>query len=173
MSLFGEDTPAPSARNPPGSLFDDEPAATPQKKAPGATSGGLFADDSTADDNNSPWGSTFTPKKQARADLVKTLLPGNSVPESYIDTFDALVEEGFVQGSGVNRRGVEKVLDGCQLSASDRAKILEITGAGSWEKASFSRGEVNVLIALIGLAQEGEEVSLDGVDERRQCELSS
>lgn len=167
QSLFGEQPSPQATRNTSSSLFDEDPISTPQKTA--GSSGGLFADDSAAGDTNSPWGSSFTPKKQARADLIKTLLPANAVPESYVDVFDAFVEEGFVQGSGASKQGIEKLLHGCQLNARDRTRISELTGAGTWDKTSFSRGEVNVVLALIGLAQEGEEVSLDSVDERRDC----
>ena len=168
MSLFG-DAPAQPVRNASSSLFEDESSSTAQKKS--SNTGGLFADnDDVAHDTNSSWGSNLAPKKQARSELIKTLLPGDAVPDLYVETFDALVEEGFVQGSGVNKQGVEQLLDGAKLSASDRGKILEITGAGNWEKATFTRGEVNVLLALIGLAQEEEEVSLDSVDERRNCQ---
>ena len=38
------------------------------------------------------------------------------------------------------------------------------------ENRELGRAEVNVLLAMIGLAQEGEEVTLDGVDERRRSE---
>ena len=168
MSLFGDDSPVKPTPTNSNTLFDDESASTSQKKAISKGSG-LFADGDTAEDTSSPWGNNFTPKKQARSDLLKTLLPGDTVPESYIDAFDTLVEEGYVQGSGVSKQGVLKLLDGCNLGPSDRAKILNITGAGNWEKASFVRGEFNVLLALIGLAREGEEVSLDSVDERRKC----
>jgi sorting nexin-8 len=43
------------------------------------------------------------------------------------------------------------------------------------ETKEIGRGEVNVLLALIGLAQEGDEITLDGVDERRRskcCHVS-
>lgn len=168
MSLFGESSPEPR-RNTPTSLFDDTSPQTPQKARKGG--GGLFADqDDAAGDTGSPWDSAFTPKKQDRSDLIKNLLPADAVPDHYVDTFDALIEEGFVQGAGVSQKGFEKVLGGSSLTPASRSKILEITGGGNWDKKTFVRGEINVLLSLIGLAQEGEEVSLDSVDERRKSE---
>jgi sorting nexin-8 len=38
------------------------------------------------------------------------------------------------------------------------------------ENKELGRSEVNVLLAMIGLAQEGDEVTLDGVDERKRSE---
>ena len=165
MSLFGDEPPQP-ARKTASSLFDDSPTAAPQKPQAG---GGLFADaEDPPNESGSPWGAQFTPKKQARSDLVKNLLSGDSVPDLYIDTFDSLADEGFVQGSEVNERGLEKLFEAGRIDANSRTQITELVSAGARDKKTFSRSEINVVLALVGLAQEGEEVSLDSVDERRR-----
>lgn len=156
MSLFGdpsptESTPAPATSK---SLFGNEPAA--------ASSTSLFDDDA----NGSPW-SMPTPKKQARQNLLKSLLPATDVPESYIDAFDTVVED---EGqSAVSYEIVESILRSASLSVSDRTRILGfVAPSGQDGFNSLGRSEFNVLLALVGLAQEGEELSLDSVDDRRR-----
>ncbi|KAI9766320.1 MAG: Sorting nexin mvp1 [Geoglossum simile] len=162
MSLFGtspEDAlvaKSSSSR----ALFDDEQAhdARPQSS--------LFADDDPAG-GASPWGLP-TPRKIAKSDLIKTLLPASDVPESYIDTYDAALNSGDRTGTGLSLDGVKKVLSTSGLGAGDSEKILRELVIGREPAQSLGRGEFNVLMALIGLAQEGEEPTLDGVDDRRK-----
>lgn len=162
MSLFGEESPtgdAPANSNS-KSLFGNEPAA--------ASSSSLFDDDAGS---ASPW-SMPTPKKAARQNLLKSLLPATEVPESYIDSFDTTLEQES-HSSAVSYQTVERILKSSGLSSSDVERILGLVAPGG--ASSFSplgRNEFNVLLALIGLAQEGEEVSLDSVDERRRRKSS-
>ncbi|KAF4332744.1 sorting nexin mvp-1 [Fusarium beomiforme] len=162
MSLFGssptEDSPGlgPStapARRGGGGLFDDD-AGTPKP------SSSLFADD------DSPWDMPTPRKQQSRADLIRNLLPGSDVPDSYIETFDTVVRE---DGSGgqVTSGGVAKLFATARLGADAQARIMSLVAPGSGD-VLLSRNEFNVLLALVGLAQEGEVISLDGVDERRK-----
>ncbi|KAI9810536.1 MAG: Sorting nexin mvp1 [Pycnora praestabilis] len=165
MSLFGSspDEPAPPSHpaRSQASLFDDEPTPTAVSKS------SLFADDNDGP-GESPWGLP-TPKKAAKGNLVKTLLPPSDVPESYVDTLDLILNSGDKLGAGVSLTGLKKIMNGSALGADDQAKILEIVVPGGQESATgLGRGEFNVLLALIGLAQEGEDVTLDGVDERRK-----
>lgn len=161
MSLFGTSPPSTSSTSNRKSDLFNEPS-TPRK----GTGSGLFADDSNAADD-SPWG--FTPKKQARSNLVRTLLPAGDVPESYIDRFESLAE-----GSSVPFVEVGKLLDGAKVSAQVRQQIVDIVAPQGLDAAGgLGRGEFNVLLALIGLAQEGEEVSLDSVDDRRRRKTMS
>lgn len=160
MSLFGtspDNLPARSKQ----SLFDDE--QNPVNK----TNTGLFDDESNAG-GDSPWAFP-TPKKGARRNLAKSLLPASDVPDSYIDAFDALLEIGEKEGNGISLAGIERVLSGSGLSTADQSKVLQIVIPGGQDSAAgISRPEFNVLLALIGLAQEGEDITLDGVDERRK-----
>lgn len=168
MSLFGESPPATSSFGASASasahsksLFGDEPTASNRDSA-----SSLFAENA----NDSPW-SMPTPKKSARQNIVKTLLPATQVPDSYVDAYD-LLTSGESRGSGVSLTAVRKILESSRLGASDQERILNLllpTGRDS--ASSLERGEFNVLLALIGLGQEGEEVTLDSVDERRKREL--
>lgn len=159
MSLFGNDD-IPSSRaakQSSGGLFNDDDDARPAAR----TGNSLFADE--MDNDSSPW--TFpTPKKGGRASLVKSLLPASEVPESYIDTFDALVEAGDGAGNGISIEGAKKLLASSGIASDAQSKILEIVAPG---QESATRNEFNVLFALIGLAQEGEDITLDSVDERK------
>lgn len=161
MSLFGT-SPDEGLRAPTkSSLFDDE--------APAKQGSGLFSDGPSED--NSPW-AFASPKKQARANLVKTLLPADGVPGSYIDTFDALLKSEDVAGSSLSVASVRKLVQSTRLTPDQQANVLGIATSNG-QTSSIGRGEFNVLLALIGLTQEGEEVTLDGVDERRSSELVS
>ncbi|KAK5122127.1 hypothetical protein LTR85_004373 [Meristemomyces frigidus] len=152
MSLFGDESETPSSR-PKSSLFDDENA---QSKA----SSSIFGD-ASADANDSPWG--FTPKKNAgRGSLVKSLLADADVPDLYVDTFDSLQSGGR---SGAQE--CQRLLGESKISRGDQDKIWSIVSSNG-ESSSLGRNEFSVLLALIGLAQEGEELSLDAVDERRR-----
>ncbi|KAF2743195.1 hypothetical protein M011DRAFT_451663 [Sporormia fimetaria CBS 119925] len=158
MSLFGDDDDVPSRPKPSPSLFDDDP-----KPANRAAGNSLFADDGFADD--SPWGFP-TPKKAARGSLVKTLLPPSEAPESYHAAYDALLEGK--EGEEVRASAVRKLLKECGLEDSVQARIAEIVSLPNQDGASVGRSEFNVLFALIGLAQEGDDVTLDSVDERKR-----
>ncbi|KAL8940494.1 MAG: hypothetical protein Q9216_002781 [Gyalolechia sp. 2 TL-2023] len=159
MSLFGSSPPAEPAREGKSqSLFDDDRAND-------------VADSSIFDDGDgsgpSPWDMP-TPKKPAKGGVVKTLLPATNVPESYIDAFDTILESGFGAGmSSVTLAGARKVFEGSGMDADEQARILNIVTGGQEPSDGLGRSEFNVLVALTGLAQEHEEVTLDGVDERR------
>ena len=170
MSLFGsspvESSPANAPARPQSkSLFDDE--STPGN----ATSSSLFADEAN-DNTASPWGLP-TPKKAARGELVKSLLPDSDVPESYIDAFDTVLNSGERSGEGVNISAVKKILGSSRLSLAEQTRLLNLVAPGHTESTSLGRSEFNVLIALIGLSQEEEEATLDGVDERKKSETSN
>ncbi|KAH6612214.1 hypothetical protein B0J18DRAFT_75993 [Chaetomium sp. MPI-SDFR-AT-0129] len=176
MSLFGS---SPSDESPDlhsssnqfgnsrSSLFEDEPPMTR------STTTALFADD----DNNgsdSPWDMPPPRKQQTRADVLRSLLPASEVPPSYIDAFDAVAaeEDGRAGAGRISNGGVARTLAAAKLGADDQARIMGIVAPGAesdeQEELSLDRNQFNVLLALIGLAQEGEGVSLDGVDERRR-----
>jgi sorting nexin-8 len=166
MSLFGDFPDDPPSRTKQSTLFDnDRPAAANRSTS------SLFADDlDNSAGADSPWAFP-TPKKAGRAQLVKNLLPATEVPESYIDTFDALIASGDKLGAGLSLDGVKKLLRESGLGPDVQARILGIVlPSGEESTEGLGRGEFSVLLALIGLAQEGDEVTLDGVDERRRSE---
>jgi len=126
----------------------------------------MFGDDTQGDgnDDTSPWG--FTPKRtpgrgNGSRSTVQTLLANADLPEIYVDTFDSL------QTAGVVAVGQARVLlEDCGTSPTTQGRIFDlVTSRG--EVQELGRGEFSVLLALVGLAQEGEEISLDSVDERR------
>jgi sorting nexin-8 len=164
MSLFGTSPPSSAAAAPnSNSLFGEQPAAA-------ASTSSLFADDST----ESPW-SMPTPKKAARQNMVKNLLPATDVPDFYIDAFDTLLNAGDKSsssvGTGISLTQVKNCLNSANLSPDDQSRILNLVVPASGGQETINglgRSEFNVLLALIGLAQEGDDVTLDGVDERRK-----
>lgn len=162
MSLFGSSpdqaspAQAPKSRN---SLFDDEPSPAPGSKS------SLFADDDNAP-GSSPWDMP-TPKKPGRGDVVKNLLSAGAVPDSYIETFDNLISGGDGNGGKLTTAGITKVLSASIIGADEQSRIVSIITSGG-QLSDISRNEFNVLLALIGLAQENEDITLDSVDERRR-----
>jgi sorting nexin-8 len=171
MSLFGDfadDPPSTSAHqrgNPSkSSLFDDDRPSGAGSGPGNRNSASLFAEE------DSPWGMP-TPKKAGRAQLVKQLLANVPVPDVYVDTFDGLVADGDKQGNGVSPAGVKKVLDAAGLDEDVKSRILGLvlpTGEQSAVDHGVGRHEFNVLLALVAVAQEGEELGLDAVDDRKR-----
>jgi sorting nexin-8 len=161
MSLFGDESPAPASKSR-LSLFDDDDTSP----APGSKSS-LFDDDNAP--GSSPWGIP-TPKKAARGDLIKSLLPASDVPDNYIDLFDNVVNGGDSVGGKISAAGVTRVLSAGKLGADEQSRIMSLISS-SGQLSDLSRNEFNVLLALIGLAQEHEDITLDGVDERRRSQF--
>ena len=105
----------------------------------------------------------FTPKKNTgKGNMVKSLLANADVPDLYIDTFDQLQEGGNIPASNARQ-----LIRNCGISEGAQNTIWDLV-TNRAESAALGRSEFNVLLALIGLAQEGEELSLDAVDERRR-----
>ena len=163
MSLFGDEDSVPSAAASKSrlSLFDDEPSPAPGSKS------SLFADDDSAP-GSSPWGLP-TPKRASRGDLIKNLLPASDVPDSYIETFDAISKAGDGLGGKITAAGATKVLSAAKIGADEQSRIVSIVSSGG-QLPDFSRNEFNVFLALIALAQEHEDITLDSVDERRRSQ---
>ncbi|KAI9375603.1 sorting nexin mvp1 [Aspergillus egyptiacus] len=167
MSLFGtlpdDFSASDSARLSKSSLFSDEPPFGTASAHLGSSS--LFDDDEL----NSPWNTNNTIKRASRQQLVKTLLPESDVPDSYIDAYDLTLSGGDRSSTGVGLTSVREILSGSGLTATDQAKILNLVLSGDTDRShGLGRGEFNVLLALIGLAQEGEDLTFDTVDERRK-----
>lgn len=178
MSLFGsspEDSSlANSVQRSKASLFADD------NTGGGANSSSLFADDDNT--STSPWTTTTAttkPNKRAsRQQLLKTLLPEMDVPESYIGAYNRVLNAGDRVGAGVGLTSVREILAGSGLSATEQEKILNLVVSGSGEvdgdegsNIGIGRGEFFVLLALVGLAEEGEELTFDAVDDRRKSEF--
>lgn len=133
-----------------------------------STTTALFADDDAGSD--SPWDMPTPRKQQTRADVLRYLLASATVPDNYIDAFDKIVAEDGSAGR-INSGGVARTLAAAKLGADAQARIMNILAPGGGvEEVSLDRNQFYVLLALIGLAQEGETVSLDTVDERRRGE---
>lgn len=171
MSLFGSTPPdeSPSMHSSFArsrqSLFDEEEAGTP------SNSNSLFQDDDGGAGGGSPWAMPTPRKQKSRADLLRSLLPASDVPDSYIETFDSVLREEQGGSAGkVPPGGLMRVLAAARLDADAQAKIMSIIapGGSGGEEVALGRNEFNVFLGLIGLAQEGEAVSLDGIDERRR-----
>lgn len=167
MSLFGDEPTdnGPALGSPPshrGGLFDDEPAS-------GRNSSSLFDDNSGA---SSPWDMPTPRKQRSRSEMIRSLLPASDVPESYIGAFDAVVGEDGQDGQ-VTAAGIAKLFAVARLDADAQARIMALVAPGQGSDVLLSRNEFNVVLALIGLAQEGDIISLDGVDERRRSELKA
>ncbi|KAI1114638.1 hypothetical protein F5Y14DRAFT_414070 [Nemania sp. NC0429] len=168
MSLFGtsptnESPPlnhAAMAAKPRASLFDEDDNGSLTR----STSDTLFNDD---DDDRSPWDMPTPRKQQSRAELLRGLLAGVQVPDSYVQAFDSALAQDGSGGRAVAPGGIAKILAAAKLGADHQVRIMNIL-APSGAEASLGRDEFNVLLALIALAQEGEPVSLDSVDERRR-----
>ncbi|KAL8717867.1 MAG: hypothetical protein Q9225_004936 [Loekoesia sp. 1 TL-2023] len=163
MSLFGSSPPEdPSQATREGktqSLFDNE-------RKTGATNSSIFDDGDGS--GPSPW-EMPTPKKSAKSNMIKTLLPTTTVPESYVDAFDIIHESGYGDGaSSITLAGARKIFEESGVDADEQDKIINIVTGGQEPSGRLGRNEFNVLVALIGLAQEHDEATLDGVDERRR-----
>ena len=169
MSLFGTSPTDESAgfktnnfSNSRSSLFEDEPPMTR------SSTSALFADDDAG--NDSPWDMPTPRKQQTRADLIRNLIPPSEVPDSYVEAFDSIVAEGG-SGGRISSAGIARALAAAKLGADEQARIMGIIAPrGDGGEVALDRNQFNVFLALIGLAQEGEIVSLDGVDERRRSE---
>ena len=105
--------------------------------------------------------------------MIKSLLPSNDVPDAYIEVFDTLLDSRYRAKNGATIEGIKQVLGDAGLDEAHREKILSVVLPGGEEQNDgVGRGEFNVFMALIGLAQEGDAFSLDEVDERRRSMLS-
>ncbi|OAA66476.1 Phox-domain containing protein [Niveomyces insectorum RCEF 264] len=154
MALFGstppEETPSMHssfARSRHG-LFEDDATITR------TNSDSLFNDDEAGSGTTSPWDLPTPRKQKSRAELLQNLLPTTNVPDTYVEAFDAVVRDETTGQNKVSVGGVARTLAASKLDADNQAKILGIVAPGGARDTALSRNEFNVLLALIGLAQE-------------------
>ncbi|QPG94200.1 hypothetical protein C2857_005359 [Epichloe festucae Fl1] len=171
MSLFGTS---------PTEEQDAQPS-TPSRLSRARGGGGLFdeplhktSSNSLFDDGNgeedrpsSPWDLPTPRKRKDGAEMIRDLLPASDVPDSYKETFDAIAREDGSSGR-VQAGGIAKLFANARLGPEAQARIMSLVAPGDGSDVSLGRNEFNVLLALVGLAQEGDIISLDGVDERRR-----
>ncbi|KLU92690.1 sorting nexin mvp-1 [Magnaporthiopsis poae ATCC 64411] len=178
MSLFG--TSPPKAEEPSmsdsfarsrHSLFDDDDL--------NQSSNSLFADDDDPSRTSSPWDMPTPRKQQTRAELLRNLLPVADVPDYYIEVFDAVLRAQHQEESSsddapktaaagrIGPEGLMRALSAAKIGPEQSSRILGIVTPSGGEP-ELGRNEFNIFLALVGLAQEKETVSLDGVDERRR-----
>jgi sorting nexin-8 len=164
MSVFGDspqrESSAFNSRS--RALFDDDEPAS-------KTSSSLFADDDDiSGSGGSPWDMPTPRKQKSRAELIRNLLPPSDAPDEYIELFDTALKNHGGRGDKIGVAGLTSVFSAARISAEQQAKIMAIVAPPSDGDIALGRNEFNVLLALVGLAQEGEIVNLDGVDERRK-----
>lgn len=167
MSIFGGSSP-PAARprsrsRSRSSLFADDDFTT---ATPGSVS--LFADSGP-----DPWAAGIPVlRRGADNDIVKNLLTVDnaSLPEEYVDYFDSLLAQYGNPDDMISAEGVGRILEEGGVDQNARERIWGVIMKGA--KENINRDEVNVLLAMVGLAQEGDEISIDGVDDRRRSELN-
>ncbi|KAF2138651.1 uncharacterized protein K452DRAFT_311139 [Aplosporella prunicola CBS 121167] len=158
-ALFADDLASAGSESPPRSV--SRLANTTTSSVAGTT---LFADD---DDPgaSSPWA---LPTPRQRTSNLQALLPaGAAVPSSYGAAFEAVMAAGARFGGGAGLTGVRRVLSASGLAPDEQRQVLDLVVPEGRLESGLGRAEFNVLCALVGLAREGEDVSLDGVDARR------
>ncbi|CCG81644.1 Sorting nexin Mvp1 [Taphrina deformans PYCC 5710] len=141
MSLFGdEEVPSQKA----SALFGDASPERSQER-------GLFGDD------GDPW----MPSPKKRKDLAR-ILSSEDAPEIYVDIF-----EDYAISSVLPLTGLRRLMEDAALKKHDKELIVSILVPTDSTQAGLNRGEGNLAIFLIALAQQGEEISLDAVDDRK------
>ena len=165
MSIF-DDTPTRPARTSKASssLFDDD---APNLRG----SPSLFADDTSESTGagDSPW-SFPTPKKAARSQLIKTLLPASDVPDLYVDVLDKLL--AVDKDAGINAKVVVGLLRESGIDAG-----CEGQGPGRRHARARAEGEGArpwggfCAVGFDRAGPGGDEITIDGVDERRKSML--
>lgn len=126
-----------------------------------------------ADSGPDPWAAGIpVPRRGADNDIVKNLLTADNsnLPEEYVDYFDSLLAQYGTPDDMISAEGVGKILEEGGVDQNARERIWAVIMKGA--KESIHRDEVNVLLAMVGLAQEGDEISIDGVDDRRRSKFN-
>lgn len=148
------------------------------------TTDSLFTEDFEASTLNgeSPWNTPIEPirrhtiggpsGKPALQRPSSMNLSSEEVPGSYIDAFDLLLQTRgrSNDGLGLSTGEAKRLLHSATLSSTQQSKILQLMNLDEQTSPAdgLGRNEFHILLALIGLAQEGGKLSLDVVAERRE-----
>ncbi|KAK6333456.1 Sorting nexin mvp1 [Orbilia javanica] len=173
MSLFGSSpTDASPGRNR-NSLFDDDddghaPGSNSNNNDSAAAGGhrsSLF-DDGLG--GGSPW-SMPTPRSKrsgSNSEMIRNVMRGATVPEEYIDLFDEILSAT----GAVTVGALERLLGESQVKTSDWDRILDlIAGRNRDDGTVVNREAFNVFLALVALAEDGDEyLGFDAVDDRKR-----
>jgi sorting nexin-8 len=181
MPLFGTSPPNGNGASSHAALFDDDDHAN---AAVAVSSSALFGDD-TDMSGSSHWDvpPALVPpaphhhhrRSRSRADVIRTLLAADDLPPAYHDAYAAALHDGPVDapdggGARAGPAAVAAMFAAARVPPDQQAHIMNVMAVDDADALALDRAEFAVLLALVGLAQEREPVSLDGVDERRQSE---
>ena len=159
MSLFGsspdESFGTSKLRN---SLFDEGASHTLVSKSSIITNG----DSSVSSQRRS-----ISPDQVSSSKFVKRLIPSSAIPSRYVDIFDSISQEDDGFNGEINAAGIAKTFACSMLDKEVEQLILKVLYAGN-QTTSLDRNEYNVLLALIGFAQERREISLNNVNQNIQ-----
>ncbi|KAL5598705.1 hypothetical protein BROUX41_003382 [Berkeleyomyces rouxiae] len=198
MSLFGDSPPTSPGPDPNRSLFSSpDPISRAGATSlfadlypgtddaePGASPSPSWSPVNTSD-SPAPVGSMRSrtrPRTKSRAEVIRSLLPSAvnahtaSLPAAYEELWQqALRTEAQRSGSGageeitmLGERAVDDVLDDAMVEGAQKATIRDLVVPDGGD-ALVGRGEFNVLLALVGLAQAGKTPSLEAVDWQRDA----
>lgn len=160
MSLFGSPD-VPTTTIPQKSLsvlFGDDSSVPGLKPS-------MFNEDKES--SHEQWKFPVSDQSQ-RKELMMNLQPSWPIPE-YNEIFNTMSKDS---DDLIVREEVLKVLDCSGLNSDQKLLILKIIYHES-ETTRLTRNEFNVLLALIGLAQDYEDISLEKIYEKRQRECIS
>jgi sorting nexin-8 len=108
-----------------------------------------------------PWAPSTSPTGTDRGRRISSLLANALIPSIYT----SLYEEGKDESSGkVSLRAFRALLERSKVAPSQKERIMWIVTHELAVVDSVSPNVWNIAMALIGLAQQGEELDLDTVD---------
>ncbi|POS84348.1 hypothetical protein EPUL_003740, partial [Erysiphe pulchra] len=164
MSLFGtspNDSVRAVDRKPRNSLFDDDLSIGPRDESKAS---------SLSNENISESMSLIQKTQsvvEADSNAVISNLPFlTTVPESYDKIYELISKNSDNFKDKIKKETVKKILAESKLRPEDERSILEKVYQGA-QPSALTRHEFYVLLALIGQAQVHEEITLEGLYERK------
>ncbi|EPS39193.1 hypothetical protein H072_7028 [Dactylellina haptotyla CBS 200.50] len=160
MSLFGSTPPNGSPIRNRNSLFDDDLGGSVTNNRSSLFDDGL--------DGGSPW-SMPTPRSKrsgSNSEMIKNVMRGAFIPQQYIDLYDEL----STTFGNVTVGALERLLGESRTKPSDWDRILDlIAGRNRDDGTVVARDGFNVFLALVALAEDGDEyLGFDAVDDRKE-----